>query len=194
MSRHISRSGSMSLVFNPRVALVLERRSEGGRPDAWITSDLYYRFVASATRVYESLSSEGLFHRDGGSLFLDHNRASRCSVSMSLFRNNLLISPTVVQNREGEQRRGIAFVVDGGEIGTMDHFEAMAFVEMLDHLDVSTFGLLAGVSDQLDAIDRKLDSVRTDLGTIIAMLEKGDRRGTAPAPFSWSALPSNPLG
>lgn len=55
--------------------------------------------------------------------------------------------------------KAILFTADGEAIGVMSHIETMSLIEHLDHFDVNTYSLLAGVVDELETLNNKMDSL-----------------------------------
>lgn len=156
---HRSKVGNMTLLFSPTVALVVRSR-KGSEESAWIPLHLIPRFTGNVAAVYRSLTDGRTFHTDEGTkeLFLDKKRATKVAIKMSLFKNGLLIGPTIV-NSYGKNVAGIAFSVDGKTIGAMSHVDAMSLVDVLDRMDLATYSTVAGMVDKLAEVDSKTESI-----------------------------------
>ena len=196
ITRYRSKIGNESLIFNPSVALILKSRAiRETAIDALIPLNLIYRFTASVSAVYQKLQSEKLFLVDGSSLYVDQKQALQHSRKMSLFRNSLTIIPGVASDRMGKLIKGITFSTEGNPIGTMHHGEVLGLLDVMDHLDISSFTLLAGVVDEMASMNIKMDTVLTKLNNIENLLKQLNSTGdNNNKPAASIVTPQIPIG
>lgn len=177
--RYKSKIGNQSLIFSPTVALVLRGRGQN-RLDAWIPVNLFYRFTSTLSHAYHSLSTDKLYYSDKGTLYLDRKIADSQTRKISLFRNSLTLSPDIAYDRTGKQMKGVLFSVDGAAMGIMGHNDVLGMVEMLDHFDINTYSLLAGVVDELESMSNKVDTILMTVSRIEKLLTKLDQGDKIP--------------
>ena len=168
ITRHMSKIGTASLIFNPSVAIVIRPRGTNTMNSAWITSTMFYRFVTALTTVYQGLSDDKLFHTENSVLYLDKKKAADISRRVSLYRNALTIMPCVMSLSES-YIRGINLMVDTDQLGSMTHLEALGFLELLERFDMTTFTLLAGVVDELEMMSDRLTTMDMKLNEILEL-------------------------
>lgn len=177
--RYKSKIGNQSLIFSPTVALVLRGRGQN-RLDAWIPVNLFYRFTSTLSHAYHSLSTDKLYYSDKGTLYFDRKIADSQTRKISLFRNSLTLSPDIAYDRTGKQMKGVLFSVDGAAMGIMGHNDVLGMVEMLDHFDINTYSLLAGVVDELESMSNKVDTILMTVSRIEKLLTKLDQGDKIP--------------
>jgi len=177
--RYKSKVGNQSLIFSPTVALVLRGRGQN-RLDAWIPVNLFYRFTSTLSHAYHSLTTDKLYYSDKGTMYMDKKISESQTRKISLFRNNLVLSPDITYDRTGKQMKAILFSIDGEALGMMGHNEVLGMVELLDHFDVNTYSLLAGVVDEMESLHNKLDTVILTTSRIEKLLMKLEQSGTSP--------------
>lgn len=177
--RYKSKIGNQSLIFSPTVALVLRGRGQN-RLDAWIPVNLFYRFTSTLSHAYHSLLTDKLYYSDKGTLYLDRKIADSQARKISLFRNSLTLSPDIAYDRTGKQMKGVLFSVDGAAMGIMGHNDVLGMVEMLDHFDINTYSLLAGVVDELESMSNKVDTILMTVSRIEKLLTKLDQGDKIP--------------
>lgn len=211
VTEYRSKIGNVSLIFNPSVVIILRNRNPNvSQVSAMIPVSLFYRFTSTLSGVYQSLQKDKLFHSDSGVLYLDQKAAINYARKLSLFKNSLTIIPEVHQDRSGKAVKGIGFRVDGEFIGTISHSEGLCLIDVLDHLDINTFSLLAGVVDELDSISRRTDIILDKVSKIENILLQQNHKGpntqknpstalNVNMPFSaggldWSVVEPGPFG
>ena len=120
-------------------------------------------------------------------MYVDRNVALSVSRRMSLFRNSITLTPGVTVDRTGKPIKGIDFVVDEVVIGTMSHTEVLGVIDLIDHIDLSTYTLIAGVIDELESSNRKLDHMQAQMDRIEKLLQpqKNTRHDERPSTFDW---------
>ena len=170
ITRYRSKIGNESLIFNPSIGLILRSRNNRNVSDALISINLIYRFTASLSTVYQKLQSEKLYHSEGNTLYVDQKLALHYSRKISLFRNSLTICPAVSTDRTGKLIKGVIFTIEGNPIGTMNHSEVLGLLDILDHLDISTYALMAGVVDEMENMGRQMNMVMEKLTNIEKLL------------------------
>lgn len=137
-------------------------------------------------------------------LYVDKKRALECARKIPLFRNTLSLVPDVYIDRSNVYSKGIAFLVEMRPIGVLHHQEALGLIEQIDHLDITSYSLIAGVIDEMDGMCNRLDAMTDLLQKIYAILQKSDisPRQAIPAitipeptPFQWTdTVDWRPLG
>lgn len=186
ITRYRSKVGNESLIFNPTVALVIRGRDHSQGADAWIPLPLIYRFTSSLSHVYQKLQTEKLYNSADGTLYVDRNTALTVTRRLSLYRNSITLTPGVTTDRTGKPMRAIDFVVDEVNIGTMAHNEVLGFIDLIDHLDVANYALTAGIIDELETTNMKLDR----LLEYAERMEKTIQAGAKPIRQEPRSLPS----
>ncbi len=164
VTKHISKVGNESLIFNPTVALTIQSRGTAGSSDVYIPLSLFYRFTSNLSAVYEALSDAKLYHTEGPVLYVDKKRAITFARKLPLFRNTLTLVPDVFIDRANVYAKGIVFLVDAKPIGVIHHQEALGMIEQLDRLDITCYSLMAAVVEELDTTINRLDGL-TELMT-----------------------------
>ena len=76
--------------------------------------------------------------------------------------------------------KGVLFSVDGAAMGIMGHNDVLGMVEMLDHFDINTYSLLAGVVDELESMSNKVDTILMTVSRIEKLLTKLDQGDKIP--------------
>lgn len=162
------------MIFNPSVALQI--RGRAGGDTAFIPLNLFYRFTGCLSAVYESLSDSKLYHSDGNALYVDKKRATECARKLPLFRNMLTIIPDVYVDRTNTFSKGIVFLTDGRPLGIANHQDVLSMVELLDHLDVTGYTLMAGIVDELEAANDNLKAMSEMLQKIYTIVQNSDTK------------------
>lgn len=170
ITRYRSKVGNESLIFNPTVALVVRGRGVQAA-DAWIPLPLIYRFTASLSHVYHKLQTEKLYNSADGTMYVDRNIALSVSRRLSLFRNAITLTPGVATDRTGKPMKAIDFIVDEVNIGTMAHNEVLGFIDLIDHTDITNYAISAGIIDELEATNAKLDALLAQGSRIEKLLQ-----------------------
>lgn len=167
ITRYRSKIGNESLIFNPTVALIIRGRDKNQSTDAWVPLSLIYRFTASLSHVYQKLQTEKkLYNATDGALYVDRNISLSVSRRLSLYRNSITLTPGVTTDRTGKPMKAIDLIVDEVLIGTMGHNEVLGLIDLIDHIDISTYALIAGVIDEMETTNSKLDRVLQQLDRI----------------------------
>lgn len=168
LKTYTSSIGNQSLIFNPKQYMILRGRREN-TAEALIPSTLFYRFSALLSSVYQHMGSKDLYTRKDSTWYIDQNVAIKYGRRMSTFRDTLYIVPTVYRNdRTEEMGPGIEFMLNNVQIGAMSAPEAIGMIDTLDHLDISTYTLMAGMLEKLDDIDWKVDKLLSYFGSMPA--------------------------
>ncbi|MCM1230154.1 MAG: hypothetical protein NC489_08475 [Ruminococcus flavefaciens] len=193
ISKYVSKVGNESLIFNPSVAVMVSSKMDRAQ-NAFIPLTLFYRFTGNLSAVYEALSDSKMYHVEGSALYVDKKRAVECARKLPLFRNTLTMIPDVYIDRSNTFSKGIVFLTDAKPLGTITHQEALGLIEQLDHLDITSYSLLAGVIDELESANNRLDGMQHMLNKIYALLQQ--QKPITPAipdakapmdPFNWSS-------
>lgn len=173
VTKYVSRVGNESLIFNPTVALSIDGKADR-TINAYIPLTLFYRFAGNLSAVYEALNDAKLYRVDGPIMYVDKKRALECARKLPLFRNTLSLVPDVYVDRSNVYSKGILFQVEMKPIGVLHHQEVLGLIEQLDHLDITSFSLIAGVIDELDGANQRLDMILDLQQKIYAALLKLD--------------------
>lgn len=175
VGRYVSKIGNQSLIFNPTVYLNIEGRDARGpgSPQASVPANMLYRFNGAMTKVYKSLGDDKMYRAEGRSLYLDAKMASQATRKLSLFRNVLVMSPiTLSLGDDDPQTRAVAFAVDSTVIGALAHNELLNLIDIINHMDLNSYTLMAGLVDQMAAMDEKLDKVLAALNSLLFEVKK----------------------
>ena len=174
VTRYISKQGNQSLIFNPTVALILRSRDPNQRESAWITTSIFYRFCGILTKMYSLLSEEKLYHveKASGAIFLDKKEAANATRKLTLYRNTLMFVPDLRMDRSRRTWKGVRFQLDSAEIGFMNHNDILSLIDILDHLDVSNFSLIAGVIDEIATLSSKVEAIDMKLDRMLKLMEE----------------------
>lgn len=158
ITRYVSKIGNQSLIFAPSVAFIVKSRINPAI-SAFVPLSMFYRFTSTLSTVYQSLSTGKLYHTEGSTLFVDKNKANSCAKKVVLFRSTVTMIPDVYIDKGNTYTQGIAMLVDGNLLGIISHHDVMSLVEQLDHLDISTYSLMAGVIDEMEGMNNRLDAM-----------------------------------
>lgn len=199
---YTSKVGNVSLIFSPSLYLSIRPRKWNGtnRPEATVAANQFYRFTSMITQVYNNTLGKGVFREDDG-LFLDQKAAAQAARRMSLFRYALTVFPDIMAGPDGAQQKAIGFQLDKIKLGSMGLNEATGLVDVLDHMDLTTYTLVAGLLEDVDDLHTANSIIIDKLTRIEALLssgstnvsEKPKRESSASDMFNWQPA-SNPYG
>ena len=88
-----------------------------------------------------------------------------------MYRNSITLTPGVTTDRTGKPMKAIDLIVDEVLIGTMGHNEVLGLIDLIDHIDISTYALIAGVIDEMETTNSKLDRVLQQLDRIEKLIQ-----------------------
>lgn len=182
ISKYVSRVGNESLIFNPSVAISITSRVDKSL-NAYIPLSLFYRFTGNLTAVYSVISDNKLYRTEGNVIYVDKKKALEVARKLPLFRNTLTLVPDVHVDRANTFTKGIAMLVEMKAIGIINHQEALGLIEQLDHLDITSYTLMAGIVDELESANTRLDSMMDMLQKIYELLQKKDISAVIPPPI-----------
>lgn len=174
ITKYRSKIGNESLIFNPSISVTMRGYNQNtrGEINAWIPVNVFYRFTASLSYVYQQLSSDKLYYMsEDKTMFVDQKIASTKARKVSLFRNSLTMIPCIFVTRSGTAMKGIDFQVDGSSIGAMAHTEILNVLDQFEHFDIMTFSLLAGVVDEMESMNGKLELILGKLDGIESLIQ-----------------------
>ena len=173
----------ISLIYDPVTALTLE-------PTGYMDSNyqvrqqltsvmpiqMSYQFAGILRRIEKSIIQDGWFRSIDGTTQLVNEEVEKIARKLSLPRENtILILPTLIQDQfEGRTYRGVQIQNTHGTIGYLTHQEMLSLIDTIDHLDITTYTLLAGIADQIDSIDGKVTEIDNKLDQLIKMIQKGE--------------------
>ena len=193
-----SKKGNMSLIFSPRIALVISAKDPAISENALIPQRLIYRFGSDVSRLYRDITTGNFYQVDGNRIFLDSNVAAKLTRRMSLFRNFLNLTPAIVNGPDNSQERGVSIFIDKTLIGTMSLRDMISLIDAIDHLDMLTYATMAGLIDELEAMNIKMDTIYNKTCSVEQMLQEllkqkgvqgGPRSGVQ---FDWTSMDSYP--
>lgn len=159
---HVSKIGTKSLIFNPTVGIVIKSTTKFGQEfQCIIPATAIYQFSGVLSSVYSFLQKSDWYTTDATTglkvpITLEVNKNTR---KFSLFSSVLYLIPSFQQWDEATQVATIIFMKDGNIIGEVSAMEAYAIIETIQHLDLTTFTLLGGLSEQICDINRKVDLI-----------------------------------
>lgn len=161
-----SDAGSEMLIYNPLVSIVLKNR------DNFVALPIHMAYMLEDTVsvVYHGLGTKGLYKKDGFRLYMDAKISENLTHKLSCYHTSLVIRPAVVECGD-EDVYGIDLFTNGNLVGTMRIDEVRPFCEVLSHLDVSTFSMIAMMAEQISSIDDKLDNVIATQAQILQALK-----------------------
>lgn len=85
----------------------------------------------------------------------------------------MVVSPCIINDDFIENEIGVTLYNSDSQhlIGALTHMETMALVEMIEHIDVTTYTLLSAMADQLSNLDNKLDNLDLKLERMSKMIQ-----------------------
>lgn len=197
-----SKVGNTYLIFAPTLYLSLRNRdwNGGARQEATILAHQVYRFNALLTQVYNNAMGKGVYREDNG-LFLDQKATAAAARRMSLYHSSLTLFPDIMAGPDNTQLKAIGFQVDKQKIGAMSLLDTMAMIDVLDHLDLTTYTLAAGLLEEMgnlqtlgEVILNRLDGIEgllRQLGQPPTQSEAPQRNSTKDSVFSWESRDAN---
>ena len=173
ITRYVSKVGNESLIFNPTVYLCIEANDRGrnSAPSAVIPATTIYRVNGMLTKVYRSIVDQKMYRAEGRSLYLDSNVAAKCIRKLSLYRNTLVVAPAVLSIGDADDRHqimAVSFSVDDMQIGLLGHQDLLNLIDVIGHMDINSYTMMAGIIDQLSTMDTKLDRILEILNSMQA--------------------------
>lgn len=156
---YISKSGYESLIFNPTVALVIKRNGTPYTNDAQVVAPIHlvYQLGGIIGRVYKSLMDTDWYYKDDDQIHLVSAEVAKRSRRISLFKSMLTLGPTLINDMYVTNEIGIYFMKEGIDLGCLTHYEANALIDTINHMDITTYSLLAGLTEKVDQMDKKID-------------------------------------
>lgn len=162
MRRYVSRVGSQSLIFNPTVALYITQKSNT-QNYAVIPYQLIYQYANLLRSVYDQIrENPKLFIQDpgGAGLIMASNEAAKVTRKLSIYKSMLIIAPDYFTDMNtGSIEYAIRIQIDRNVIGIMRETEALAFINTIQRMDITTYALLVGLTNQVMEMDEKLDRI-----------------------------------
>lgn len=166
MKTYMSKVGTQSLIFQPTLGLRITSK-QNTNLSAIVPGHLIYQlagifqYVLNTEQKYRS--NIVIEDPDSGQLMLT-SQASQYAKQISLFRSMLAIAPALVESSNEVTTLGLALYMDLNYLGAMSAEESEAFIDTINHFDLSTYSLLAGLSTKIMDIDEKLDKIMLKLG------------------------------
>lgn len=152
-------SGSQYLMYRPTVGLSIQSR-KNQNIYAICPSHLIYQLAGIFYSVYQKLSEKDWYIASpDGSITIVSSEVAKMSKRMSLFRSVIEVRPTMLDVLNEGTVPGIMVIINRELCGTMLEYEVKAFIDMVNHMDISTYSLLVGLVDKVDQIDGKLDKL-----------------------------------
>lgn len=72
--------------------------------------------------------------------------------------------------------KGIVFLVDGRPLGIANHQDVLSMIELLDHLDITGYTLMAGIVDELEAANDSLKAMNELLQKIYTIVQNSETK------------------
>lgn len=158
---YISKAGLESLIFNPTVGLMIQAidyTNNGAR--VVVPIHLVYQFGGILSNVYGSLIDKNWYYVGEDHIMCPIvNEVQKRSKKISLFKTMMVMSPTIIIDQQSSNEPGIQLKADGLDLGCLAHYEARALIDAINHMDITTYTLLAGLTEKVDSMDRKLDTI-----------------------------------
>lgn len=167
LKRHTSKIGTQSIIFQPTVGLrIINRHSPAGL-SAMIPGQLIYQLAG----LLQSLSAEirkqteDIYYKDPDTgipnLTMSAHQYNR---RLSVYRNMVVFAPGLIRTKDDIIVPGISIYLDMDPLGSMSFDEVTGLVDVINRFDLSTFSLLAGITDRVISMDEKLDKIMRKLG------------------------------
>lgn len=178
----------ISLIYNPVVAMVFEPVTSGssaynGELRKNLTSimpiHMCYQFAGILSRMGRHIVEDDWFTMVDNQPQLIRDKVESISRKISLPRENtILITPTLIYDQEeAKTYRGVQIQNHAGTIGYLTHQEMLSLIDTINHLDISSYTLLAAVADQIDGIDTKTDLMNKKLDQVLDLIKNGGSYG-----------------
>lgn len=180
-----SKSGSMSLIFNPSAAVIIRSRDINNKASCYVPMSMVYQVAGMFTAMYKMISNSKMYNKADGQLYLDKKIALQCMQRISLFRNYLSVMPTIINRKDGSQERGIIVLADQTTIGNMTIDEVSSISSILEHLDITSYALLAGIVDSIEGNNARLDTVFNKLDNIELLIRELSKSKISESRFDW---------
>ena len=168
LMRNQSKVGNQYLTFNPTVGLTIQSR-QNKEARVVVPGHLIYQMAGIMYRVYQTLSEDNdwtIRDPDGGERIVVAEEVRKRSRKMSLFKTTIIVEPTLVPVMDEGLSVGVNLIFDRILYGNMIHYEVKSLIDTINHMDMTTLGLLSGLTDRVDTMDQKLDA-------ILAILQSG---------------------
>lgn len=199
LKRHTSKVGNVSLIFNPSVFLTIRPKRWTGdiTPDATILAHQIYRFNNLLIQVWNNALGKDVFREDNG-LFLDQKATAAAARRMSLYRYALTMFPDIIGGPDNTQQKAVAFQVDKTKLGSMSLVEVAGLTDAIDHLDLTTYSLAAGLLEEIQDLHTADQIIIDKLTRIENLLSAGSssiqpkpqRNSSAAGIFDWKPASS----
>lgn len=158
---YVSKAGLESLIFSPTVGLMIQAvdyTNSGAR--VVVPIHLVYQFGGILSNVYGSLIDKDWYYIGEDRVLCPiANEVQKRSKKISLFKTMMVMSPTIITDQQSVSEPGIQLKADGLDLGCLVHYETRALIDTINHMDITTYTLLAGLTEKVDSMDRKLDTI-----------------------------------
>lgn len=179
LKEYTSKAQTKSLIFNPIAALTIKPGDPRASFDheVLIPLTLVYQFSSVIYDVAEhaaKLDKWTTLDPDTGRRIISQNDMH--IRKFSIFNAMLYIEPTLIGYQDQNQNPGILLRVNDsrGTIGTMYTYEVSALVDMISHMDVTSYTLLAAMAEQNTRIEHKVDMILDRLSISPTMNDVGN--------------------
>lgn len=181
INKHLSKVGNQSLIFSPKVSLIIRSKDFTNQATCWIPGQLIYVVMSLFQSAYKALlNADKMYQLSEGFLYLDKNLALKNTKKISLWKSYMSLVPTVIQSKDNSQQKGLVVMDDSNQVGTLTVEQLVHVISYLDHLDVSTYSMMAGIVDALEANNAKLDRIMEKLDTIQNLLSGASTKAQSP--------------
>lgn len=189
-----NRKGDGMLIYNPIVTINVRNSRVKDAPSINIPINKAYGLEDALSVVHNNLRVKGLFMNEGTKLYLDIKLAEQYSTKVNCFRDIVVFRPAVLYLPTGEDVKGIQIICNSQLIAEIRHDEIRELCEVLNHLDVQTYVLVASMLEGQYLLDKKLDRVleqNSELLMLVNRLLKSQEvnKQTNPSdPFAWRRM------
>lgn len=172
-------TGRTSLIFDPYIGLVF---ASANPKTAYVNivfpSNMIYIVGNAFYKTYQKMQKEEwyLTGEDGRKETIS-SELPKLIGKVSGPKDEMLIVPTII--RREVDRVGVSIITrSGGNVGSLTATELESLIYTIEHFDVSTFSMIAGLMERVCSIDEKVDK-------ILKLLEKGvhDQHGRKEEPI-----------
>lgn len=190
MRHHISAAGNESLIFNPRASLKIRSRIPAIRTEVSIPISMVRRFINVLSSMDTLILDANMFREEDGDVVVNGAVSMRNAKKMTVHRDTIVLMPAVALCY-GKKERGVSISVNGEILGAISYSECISLADVVQNFDPQTYELIAGMNDEVNRIDRKLDLVYDAVMRIEGMLTSSNgqrRQGYAADDFGWQSL------
>lgn len=166
-----NKSDDAMLMFNPTISLVIRNRMAKDTKAIIIPITMIYSFENCLSVIYNRLMTDGLYRMDKGTMYIDAKIAEKCSIKLSVFKDNITFIPIIIYTKHTEEPiKGIRLYLSGTPILELRHNDIREVCEILNHLDINTYTVALAMLEKMSTMDAKLDTMLANQVTMMEYL------------------------